>query len=119
MQTSKCTQAGSTYKVDKRGDLENGIDMHRFKLFYQCLFQVDRDNPHDHYPRPQLVREQWRSLNGQWDFQIISEDEAWPEEFSDKITVPFCVESELSGVRREVGPDQRMIYRRSDKFYES
>ena len=64
------------------------------------------------------MREQWRSLNGQWDFQIISEDEAWPEEFSDKITVPFCVESELSGLRREVGPDQRMIYRRSDMFYD-
>ena len=73
---------------------------------------MDRENPHDHYPRPQLVREHWRSLNGQWDFQIISEDEAVPEVLSDKITVPFCVESELSGVRREVEPGQRMIYRR-------
>ena len=80
----------------------------------QCC-QVDPDNPHEHYPRPQLVREQWRSLNGQWDFQIISEDKAWPEQFSNKITVPFCVESELSGVRGEVGPDQRMIYRRSEQ----
>ena len=77
-----------------------------------CCVQVNQDNPHAHYPRPQLVREQWRSLNGQWDFQIINKDEAMPEELSDKITVPFCVESELSGVKREVGPDQRMIYRR-------
>ena len=35
MQASEWTQAGSTYKVDKGGDLENGIEMHRFEFLYQ------------------------------------------------------------------------------------
>ena len=74
------------------------MDISNSPALHYC--QVDHDNPHEHYPRPQLVREQWRSLNGQWDFQIINKDEAMPEEFIDKITVPFCVESELSGVKR-------------------
>ena len=31
---------------------------------------IDPENPHPEYPRPQLVRKKWRSLNGIWDFQI-------------------------------------------------
>ena len=26
--------------------------------------------PRNEYPRPQLVREQWINLNGEWDFEI-------------------------------------------------
>ena len=31
---------------------------------------IDPENPHPEYPRPQLVRKKWKSLNGIWDFQI-------------------------------------------------
>lgn len=57
------------------------------------------------YPRPQFVREEWMSLNGEWDFdyddQVIGEREAWYEEqhdFTSKIIVPFCYQSRLSGI---------------------
>ncbi|GIP54533.1 glycoside hydrolase family 2 protein [Paenibacillus vini] len=57
------------------------------------------------YPRPQFVREEWMSLNGEWDFdyddQGIGEREAWYEEqhdFTSKIIVPFCYQSRLSGI---------------------
>ena len=76
------------------------------------IHKVDPGNPHDQHPRPHLAREQWRILNGQWDLGIIERDELLPGELPDTITVPFCVESELSGVNRGVRPDQRIIYRR-------
>ncbi|MFX3636369.1 MAG: glycoside hydrolase family 2 protein [Candidatus Pristimantibacillus sp.] len=58
----------------------------------------------DEYPRPQFVREQWESLNGEWEFEYddseIGERDAWYEKhnFSQKIQVPFCYQSELSGI---------------------
>jgi beta-galactosidase/beta-glucuronidase len=58
------------------------------------------------YPRPQLVREQWTSLDGQWDFAYDDLDrglsERWAERrdspFSLTITVPFVPESSASGI---------------------
>lgn len=56
------------------------------------------------YPRPQFVREEWMSLNGEWDFDYddhgIGEREAWYEDhdFTGKIIVPFCYQSRLSGI---------------------
>ena len=60
--------------------------------------------PRSEYPRPQLVRENWRNLNGTWDFEIDNAKVGAEKEFflrehlDDEITVPFCPESELSGI---------------------
>ena len=56
------------------------------------------------YPRPQLVRDQWMCLNGEWEFEMdfsASGKERRMYEtgaFSRRITVPFCMESKLSGI---------------------
>ena len=65
------------------------------------------------YPRPQLVRDDWLNLNGLWDLAIANRDVARPDSFSDRILVPFPVESALSGVMKIPGEDQRIWYRRS------
>lgn len=53
------------------------------------------------YPRPQLVREGWKSLDGQWDF-AIDEDRRWRSprdvDWQREITVPFAVETPASGI---------------------
>ena len=53
------------------------------------------------YPRPQLRREGWFSLNGEWDFALDA-DAAWRHpgdvDWSARIRVPFAPESEASGV---------------------
>ncbi len=59
--------------------------------------------PRSEYPRPQFVREDWLCLNGQWQFEIDLSDTGKERGLIDKplareITVPFCPESELSGV---------------------
>ncbi|RJF98975.1 glycoside hydrolase family 2 protein [Noviherbaspirillum saxi] len=54
------------------------------------------------YPRPQLVREHWQSLNGQWKFTFDSEKKythpSNPIQWTHDITVPFPPESQASGV---------------------
>ena len=60
--------------------------------------------PRSEYPRPQFVRDNWLNLNGEWEFfNDLSasgvDREIWKnEKFDAKITVPFCPESDLSGI---------------------
>ena len=62
------------------------------------------DIPRPEYPRPQFERTDWVNLNGQWtfemDFGASGEQRGWTNSkgLSKKITVPFCPESELSGI---------------------
>ncbi|TMC09144.1 MAG: glycoside hydrolase family 2, partial [Chloroflexi bacterium] len=49
--------------------------------------------PRDEYPRPMLRRRDWVNLNGEWEFGAGDE-----RVFDRTITVPFCPQSELSGV---------------------
>ena len=53
--------------------------------------------PWDIYPRPQLKRNNYVNLNGDWDF-AVSADSALPGDFDRTIRVPFCPESALSGI---------------------
>ena len=64
------------------------------------------------YPRPQLRRDSYVNLNGWWDFEICHEA-ILPEKYERKIQVPFCPESQLSGVEQRVLPGQYLFYRRS------
>jgi len=68
--------------------------------------------PHPEYPRPDLAREKWLSLNGLWQFGVIAEGVPIPATLPEVILVPFCVESALSGVMQAVGPEDRMVYQR-------
>ncbi|GAA0637835.1 hypothetical protein GCM10010174_69560 [Kutzneria viridogrisea] len=73
--------------------------------------QVDQNNPLPEYPRPQLVRQDWLSLNGRWQFAPATQGQAPPigTSLPDAVTVPYPVESLLSGHRRH---EDRMWYRR-------
>ena len=58
------------------------------------------------YPRPQLVRDEWYSLNGRWEF-ALDVDGVWqaPEEVrwsAQQILVPFAPEAPASGIVRWV-----------------
>jgi beta-galactosidase/beta-glucuronidase len=59
--------------------------------------------PRPEYPRPQFVRSDWLCLNGEWQFEIDAGDSGLERgllqrELGDRITVPFCPESSLSGI---------------------
>jgi len=71
--------------------------------------EMDRKRPWNEYPRPNMKRDSFFSLNGEWDF-AFSKDE--PEEYFKKILVPFPPESLLSGIQSGHGDDERLYYRR-------
>ncbi len=83
------------------------------KLRTRWAADVRADRVLPEYPRPQMVRAAWQNLNGLWDYAIVAKAAARPERWEGKILVPFCVESALSGVGRDVQPDQRLWYRRT------
>lgn len=64
------------------------------------------------YPRPQLRRDSYLNLNGEWEY-AINKSGAIPRSFDGNIIVPFPLESCLSGVRRELGAEEYLIYSRS------
>lgn len=60
--------------------------------------------PRSEHPRPQLERADWECLNGKWEFEIDKSASGKErgfferEHLNDEIIVPFCPESELSGL---------------------
>lgn len=57
------------------------------------------------YPRPQLVRNSWKNLNGAWDFCFDDNNsglkEKWYQgnkEFDRQIQVPFVYQAKASGI---------------------
>lgn len=57
------------------------------------------------YPRPNYVRENWESLNGEWDFSFDDENRGLLEKWQEKglpngqtIIVPFAFQAPLSGI---------------------
>jgi beta-galactosidase/beta-glucuronidase len=66
-------------------------------------FPRPSDQPRPEYPRPQFVREAWLNLNGEWQFEIDRSDTGLERGLrerglADRIVVPFCPESALSGI---------------------
>ena len=78
---------------------------------------TDTAIPRPEHPRPQLVRTDWVSLNGQWEFEIDQGDSGLERGLLERplrsrITVPFAPESTLSGVG-EVDFLEAVWYRRA------
>ncbi|MBQ4642139.1 MAG: glycoside hydrolase family 2 [Oscillospiraceae bacterium] len=67
--------------------------------------------PWQSYPRPQMKRESYVNLNGEWEFAVTQTADA-PQNYPHKILVPFCPESLLSGLKMEIAPGSYLFYRR-------
>lgn len=70
-----------------------------------CLTAMAQsDVPRPEYPRPQFERTDWMNLNGTWTYELdlsntgVGRKFDKSEGYANTITVPFCPESELSGV---------------------
>ena len=80
----------------------------------------EKDGAPVSHPRPLLARERWFSLNGTWECAFVPASDAafsWrtavpPEDGWQAIRVPFSPEAPLSGVGRQLRPDELLWYRR-------
>ncbi len=65
-----------------------------------------RTIPRPEHPRPQMERQHWTNLNGEWNFYIDYGDSGKDRklynntELPERIIVPFCPESKCSGVAK-------------------
>jgi len=88
------------------------------QLFTVWGEKLDRDNVLGEYPRPSLRREGWVCLNGLWDYVFTKRGKRPVKDASGnicwdgKILVPFSPEAALSGVGRQLMPDETLWYRR-------
>lgn len=80
-------------------------------IMTQWSQDVDTAMPWPEYPRPQMVRDDWLNLNGLWDYCLLHKEDV-PDTYSQKILVPYPVESALSGIADSVGPDHVIWYHR-------
>ncbi len=68
-------------------------------------------DPWQEYPRPQMKRESYVNLNGYWDFTVTEHCDL-PECYDRQILVPFCPESQLSGIKEHFTDGAYLCYRK-------
>lgn len=68
------------------------------------------EQPWNVYPRPQLERNSFLCLNGNWDFTVTDSTRP-PQKYDETILVPFCPQSRLSGICRAMPKTGVLWYR--------
>jgi beta-galactosidase/beta-glucuronidase len=81
------------------------------ELYTPYAEKMDKACPWAEYPRPQLKRDSYFNLNGEWEL-AVSRSEEIPEDFGERILVPFPPESSLSCIGRSIEEGERLYYRR-------
>ena len=66
--------------------------------------------PLSSYPRPQLKRNSYFCLNGEWDFATSKQDKV--TSYNQKIIVPFPMESSLSSINRIKEDNEKLFYKK-------
>ncbi len=72
--------------------------------------EVNLKNPLPEYPRPNMVRNSYFKLNGEWEYCINQSEQT--ESYDGTIIVPFSPETALSGVQKTVMPEDYLHYRK-------
>ena len=98
------------YNAEKR---TKAWEMKKGSLTSVFAEDIDANNVWGEYPRPQMVRKEWQSLNGVWELQpLFGNKSGMPasDAYSMEILVPFPIESPISGVMQHY---DRFAYRRT------
>ena len=86
----------------------------RSHLLSRFASRLNASAPLPEYPRPQMQRPRWHSLNGWWQWQELRSNVSLGRSLSHQILVPFAAEAPLSGSQLNGATAwPRMRYRRS------
>lgn len=81
------------------------MSKNKFNRLYTLEGKEITGQPWDIYPRPQMKRKSFFSLNGEWDFYANGGSR-------ETILVPYPPESILSGIGRDMGKYPTLLYRK-------
>lgn len=82
------------------------------QLYTRWGERLDSEHILQEYPRPILIRNtDYTILNGEWEYTFTENSER-PVEYGGKILVPFSPECILSGVARQLKPEEYLWYRK-------
>lgn len=92
-----------------------GTNGSTYRMSTKWAKKVNKNNPLPEYPRPQLVRKNWKNLNGQWNLATLDKGATAPvntngSAYKEKVTVPYPIESTISGIGRH---EDHFAYRRT------
>ena len=86
------------------------------QLYTRWGERLDSEHILQEYPRPILIRNtDYTILNGEWEYTFTENSER-PVEYDGKILVPFSPECILSGVARQLKPEEYLWYRKEILF---
>lgn len=103
-----CIAVFGLSQTSARAD-DDGYRIANARLLTPWATKVSHSNPLPDYPRPQLTRSKWQSLNGLWQYSLSGlGSQTAPTQFSGKILVPFPYESSLSGVAKPTPAASRL-----------
>lgn len=89
--------------INARG--KNNKNATHYKLATEYTFDGLKE-----YPRPQMMRDSYINLNGQWNLKIVNKEKETI--YNGEITVPFSPETELSGVGHILLQHEYLVYER-------
>lgn len=81
------------------------MSKNKFNKLYTLEGKEITGQPWDTYPRPQMKRKSFFSLNGEWDFYANGGNK-------ETILVPYPPESILSGIGRDMGKYPSLLYKK-------
>lgn len=88
------------------------------ELFTRWGRNLDSEHVLKEYPRPIMMREtHYEILNGWWEY-AFTQNQKKPKQYDGKILVPFSPESVLSGISRQLMPNEYLWYRTKIKCQE-
>lgn len=94
------------------------VDDTLIPLYTPWSEKLDKNNVWQEYPRPQMQREHYQMLHGEWDYAIVPQSKEYTFESQGKILVPFSPETILSGVERQLKPNEYLWYQTTLVFSE-
>ncbi len=100
--TLALVSAASTLNVPRQSSNSSGYSVKTPPLTTPWTYTAGTD-PWPEYPRPQLSRSQWQSLNGIWTYQNASSLDSvnsppFSQTLGNSVLIPSCIESGLSGM---------------------
>ena len=98
------------FKYSKNEPKNHGTLVNDLLIKEGKKIEESEELPFNEYPRPNLIRDSFVNLNGEWKLTIYKANDNKEVSYEGKVIVPYPIESPHSKVNRLVEPDDIMVY---------